>query len=109
MRVDGANLRIRPLPEPQKSRNDVTDLSFLACRYDVALFIIGHGNNVESVLPEQVRGLAGGNKMIMLDGRMRFFMDVIDLCPRDQMQYVQIPPRTQYAMELSCDSRVVPK
>ena len=52
MRVEGANLRIRTLPEPQKSRNDITDSSLLACCYYVALFIIGHGDDAEAVLLE---------------------------------------------------------
>ena len=73
------------------------------------MFIIGRGNNVESVPLEQLRGLVSANKMIMSDGRMHFCMDPIDLRPRNQVHYVQMAFRPQYAVQFFGDSRVILK
>ncbi len=62
IRADGVNRRMRALPEPHNSWNEITVLSLLACGYHIALVVIGHGDDAEPVFCEKIGGIAGGNQ-----------------------------------------------
>ena len=48
-RADGTRLRILALPVPHRSGRDVTGLSLLACGYQIAVIVIGYGDDAEPV------------------------------------------------------------